>query len=181
MKMNVVFFSLRTKTCFSTTWTRKIESKMRTSENCLLCLTKLKFLTLNRSKYAGILASILPPSLKMFFDHLDNWAKTGIKNANQRNSGENVWQFRFGRQKSGTFFSFKSIKIRRNPCLLCLTKKMKFPTLNRLKYAGILASNPPSFFEDVFRPPGHEKWNQKCEFRWERVRFSRQKSGTLLP
>ena len=110
MKTNVVFFSLRTKTCFSTTWTRKIESKMRTSENCLLWLTKkLKFITLNRSKYAGILASILPPSLKMFFDHLDT--KNGIKNAN---SGENVAALA---GKKAELSYLKSIKIRRNPCL----------------------------------------------------------------
>ena len=108
---------------------------MRTSENCLLWLTKkLKFLTLNRSKYAGILASILPPSLKMFFDHLD--MKNGIKNAN---SGENVAALA---GKKAELSYLKSIKIRRNSCL-----------------------DPPSFFEDVFRPPGHEKWNQKCEFR----------------
>ena len=48
--------------------------------------------------------------------------------------------------------------------LLWLTKNWNLLTLNRSKYAGILASNPPSFFEDVYRPPGHEKIELKMQF-----------------
>ena len=60
--------------CFSTTWTRKIGLKMRFKppKTCPLKPAKKRnFLTLNRSKHSEILASNLPSSLKMFFDHLD--------------------------------------------------------------------------------------------------------------
>ena len=109
--------------CFSATWTRKIESTMRfePAKTCPLWPAKKgNFLTSKRSKYAGILVSNLPPSLKMFFGHLDT--KNRVNNAIW--TGENVSAFRtpvcFGRQQ-----------------------KRNFLTLNRSKYAGILVSNLP--------------------------------------
>ena len=67
-------------------------------------------------------------------------------------------------------------------CPLWPAKKRNFLTTNPSKYAGFFALILPPFFENIFRPPGHEKSNQKCELRGrKRVRFGRQNSGSFLP
>ena len=96
----------------------KIESKMRFEPAKTHPLWPAKkgefFYTLNRSKYAGILASNLSSSLKMF---LTTWTRK----MSQKCDLNRRKLVRFGRRKKGIFFTF-----------------------NRSKYAGILASNLPS-------------------------------------